>query len=146
MSDFQNHKPFNGWIANIRFINSERSDVVIVEEPPLKGEPSSWQKLLNRVRNGEVNITGLRMQRHGLTFNALPAKSCSGYFQAYEARKKFFRSMGPGGQLEKVFQGVGSIVDDKVYIVWVNIDPKSQPYIYTDIRDLKELQIHTTMG
>lgn len=145
MSDFQ-QRPFNGWIANVRFVNSDRSDIVVVEEPPVKGEMSSWQKLLDKVRNGEVNITGLRMQRHGLTFNALPVKLCSGYFQAYEARKKFFRSMGPGGEPGQVFQGVGSIVGDKVYIVWVNINPKSPPYIYTDIRDLKESQIHTTMS
>lgn len=143
MNDFQ-QRPFSGWIANVRFADSERNDLVIVEEPPVKGEMSSWQKLLDKVRNGEVSLTGLRMQRHGLTFNALPVKSCDGYFQAYEARKKFFRSMGPGGEPGHVFQGIGSIVGDKVYVVWVNIDPKSPPYIYTDIRDLKESQIHTT--
>lgn len=139
-----NEQPFKGWMANVKYSSGE--DKVIFETPPLEGEKTAWQKLLDRVRSGEVKITGLRIQVHGLTFHALPVKQCDGFFMAYEVRKKFFASMGERGEPEKRFQGVGSVVDDKVFIVWVNIDPQSLPFIYTDVRGLKESIIHTTLS
>jgi len=143
MIDF--NQTHNGWIANI-VLTKTGEDGIVFETPPIEGEKSSWQKLLDGVRSGEVTITGLRMQRHRLTFHSLPVKQCEGYFMAYEVRKKFFRSMGEQGEPEQLFQGVGSIVGDQVYIVWVNINPQSPPYIYTDVRSLEESKIHTTMS
>lgn len=138
MNDFS--VAHNGWVANAL------PDQTFLEKPPREGKKSSWQQLLDLVRTGEVVLTGLRMQRHGLTFHTLPVKQCDGYFQAYEVRKKFYGSMGKHGQPEQVFQGVGSVVGDQVFITWVNISPRSYPFIYQDVRSLKESILHTTMS
>jgi len=120
---------FEGWLANL-------SDGTTVHEtPPVPGERTSWQKLLKHCKDNGVEITRLRLFRSGVWVIALPEKGCEGYFQAYEASRSWFSN-----QLGNK-QGIGSVVGDKVYIVWVSTDGQ----VYQDVRTLESMRIHTTL-
>jgi hypothetical protein len=124
-----------GWVANLS--NGE----TIIEGKPQPGERTPWQALLQHCRDNSLQITGLRLNVRDVTVNTMPIKMCDGYFQAYEAERILWRGVS------KVKQGVGSIIEDSVYITWVDIDSPngSMNYVHQDIRPLSEVKIHTTL-
>jgi len=121
--------PFRGWIATL----SDGSTAF--EKAPVSGEPSSWQKFLSFIKERDLKITMLRLQRGGKTIHALPPKACSGYYQAYEFRKLVFR------QTEETRQGIGSVINGQVFIVWLD----DSGNVWTDVRPLEGERIHTTL-
>jgi hypothetical protein len=123
--------PFVGWIAVLS--NGE----AVKEEPPIPGEKTSWQKLIDRLYEEDLKMVGLQLRQLNVSVNALPPKACRGYYQAREARLAFYG----GADSYSNKQGVGSVVDDKVYIVWVD----SSGNIYSDVRPLHDEKIHTTL-
>jgi hypothetical protein len=128
---FQQSIPFIGWIASLS--NGE----VVREEPPIPGEKTSWQKLLDRLGAENLKMIGIRLQYLSTTVNALPPKACIGYYQAREQRLAFY-----GGQESSSNkQGVGSIVGDKVYITWVDTNGN----VWQDVRPLVDEKMHSTM-
>ncbi len=122
-------QPFQGWIASL-----SNGDTVW-ETPPVPGEKSSWQKLIDRLGRENLKVTGLRVQRGGVTVCALPPKQCDGYYQAYELRKIMFR-----GQSQHR-QACGSVVNDQVFIFWIDEGGN----LWQDIRPLESERPHTTL-
>lgn len=118
-----------GWTATLS--NGENA----WEQPPVPGERTSWQKLIDRLHKENLKITSLRVQRNGVTLHALSSKLCDGYFQAYESRIAVYS----GATL--LLQGCGSVIGDKIYIIW--IDENSN--IHSDIRPFLENKVHTTL-
>lgn len=123
------------WIANLS------TGETVVEQAPRPGEATSWQRLLKRCRDEGISITGLRLHVNGVTVEAMPTKVCRGYFQAYQAMRMMF-----GGN-SKLRQGIGSIVDDSVYITWVDLEQEknNMNYVHQEVRPLSEVKIHTTV-
>jgi hypothetical protein len=127
-----NTTAFQGWIANL-------SDGTTAQEaPPRPGLPSAWQVLLSVLRdsNPRLSIVRLRLFRAGLQFVTLPEKQADGYFQAYESSKALFSGEN------NLRQGIGSVIGDKIYIVWIS----NEGSVYQDIRPLLENKIHTTLA
>lgn len=127
-----NISSFRGWIANLS------NGTTAQEAPPRPGERTSWQLLLSVLRdsNPKLSIVRLRLFRAGLQLVTLPEKQVDGYFHAYESTKSLF-----GGQ-DGLKQGIGSVVGDKIYIIWISNDG----FIYQDIRPLSENKTHTTLA
>ena len=123
------------WIANL----SDGSTVV--EGKALAGQRTPWQQLLQHCRDNDLKITGMRLSVNNVTVSALPPKMCDGYFQAYEVMRIWFRDQ------TKHRQGIGSVVGDQVYIVWVDLNQEANNmnYVYSEIRPLSEVKIHTTI-
>lgn len=123
------------WKANLS--NGE----ALVEGKVLSGERTPWQKLLNHCKVNDLKLTGLQLEVGDIVVTAMPHKMCDGYFHAYEALRIMFR--------DQVIhrQGVGSIIGDKVYITWIdlNMSPDGKYNIHHDIRPLSEVKIHTTV-
>jgi len=118
------------WIASLS------SGETIFEAEPAPGDISTWQKLLQRLRedNNGLKITQLRLQHRGRTIVAMP--KCDGYVACYEAQK----ILNTSGQI--VFQGIGSVIGDQVYMNWIN----ESGTIWQDVRPLKGLKIHSTLS
>lgn len=127
---------YGGWIAQL----SDGS--TIVESEPVPGERTPWQLLLQRCRESELKITGMRLQFGNVTVMAMPYKECDGYYQAIEVHRKNFISNNP---IEVRRQGVGSVVGDSVYITWVEIKD-GQLITRSDVRPLEGSLIHTTLS
>jgi len=123
--------PFIGWMAALS--NGELAK----EQPPIPGEKTSWQKLLDRLTAEDLKIVGLCIRYLNTTVNALPPKACDGYYQARDQAISLFRGNQPGS----IRQGVGSVVGDKVYIIWLD-DTGST---WADVRPLSSEKIHTTL-
>lgn len=122
---------FQGWIATL-----SNGDTAF-EGPPVAGEKSSWQKLLDRLDKDNLRITSLRVQRGGVTINALQKKECDGYFQAYESRMTLFQ----GKPQYAIKQAIGSVVGDKIFVIWID----EANNVYSDVRELQADKIHTTL-
>lgn len=121
---------FRGWAAKLS--NGE----IAYETPNNPGERSSWQKLLARLREESLHIVEFVLIRGNGLVSALPPKACSGYYQAYEVRKMVFQGV------ESRLQGIGSVVNDHVYILWVDENGN----ISQDVRPLEGERIHTTLS
>jgi len=142
-----------GWIASLN--NGETAFEREVE----LGAKTSWQQLIDRLKtekfpdkDGKINslkIVALRLQRWGITFNAMPHKSCDGYMAVHEVKEEFFASMGTAvGRSEKKYQGIGSVVEGQVYITWVQLeDPRltGSLHVYQEVRNIDTCKIHTTL-
>lgn len=124
--------PFIGWMAAL-------SNGETVKEQPVAtpGDRTSWQKLLDRLTAENLKIVGLCIRYLNTTVNALPPKACQGYYQARDQAITFFH----GTQSGSIRQGVGSVVGDKVYIIWLD-DTGS---VWADVRPLASEKIHTTL-
>ena len=129
----QESTPHQGWVATLN------SGEMAFEQPPIPGERTSWQKLLQHCRDttfmkpvyeivekkkvqvGEektqLKLTSLRLQRGELNIHAMPQKMCDGYFQAYQHRQKSLFRPELGSIMA---QGIGSIVGDQVFVIWIN--------------------------
>lgn len=118
-----------GWMAQLS------DGRTAYEAPPIEGKPSSWQALLQDTRSSGINITRLTLVRGGMKILALSPKECDGFFQAYEAHMFWSKK-------RMNFQGVGSVVGDKVFITWVNLETFE---IRQDVRPLDSCKIHTTI-
>jgi hypothetical protein len=121
-----------GWIASLK------SGETVFERPANRGELSAWQQLLQRCRAGD-EIVMLRLQRGGTTVMALPRRAkgsrtgSDGYFAGYEVRRS------NNGQGQVTVQGIGSVMDDLIYITWVN----DSGQVWQDVRSLDPLFVHT---
>src|SRR3990172_10021933 len=124
MSDFGD---LHGWVASLS--NGE----TVYEQSPIAEEPSSWQKLLQKLKSENLKITQMRLQHGKNTVIAFP--KADGYMQAYEIRKALFS--GKSAQ----YQGIGSVVGDLVFITWMNSTGES----WQDVRKLSEVDVHTTL-
>lgn len=120
---------FEGWTATL-----SNGDIAW-EQPPIAGEKSAWQKLLDRLDKEKLTITSLRIQRGRITLHALPQESCNGYYQAYE------QFMSSNNKLEYLRQGCGSVIGDKIFIQWIDENGN----VWSDIRPLQADKIHTTV-
>lgn len=129
MNMYPSQKPFRGWIASLS--NGE----TVWETPPVPGEKTAWQALLDRLTNENLKMTGLRVQRGGVTLHALPTKMCDGYYHAYELREIMWR----GGTEHR--QACGSVIGDKVFIFWIDDGGN----VWQDIRPLSTERIHSTL-
>lgn len=133
---------FQGWIAYLS------TGETIPETPNIAGDYSSWQKLLKRCRDDNIEIKRMSLVMRDVQLMSLPHKQCDGYFQAYEIRKNLFESTGNPTIEEIRSQGIGSIVGEQVFIQWINITPKEHVIacITSEIRTLKSCIIHTTLS
>lgn len=122
---------FSGWIANL----SDGSALPEGSSEP--GKPTPWRSLLNKLKSEALKLTGLRLQKNGITVHALPSKNCDGYYHAYEIHRIMYKNTN------RSFQGVGSVVDDYVFIAWVEDGTNN---VYLDVRTLEDSKIHTTLG
>lgn len=120
---------FNGWIASLS--NGETA----YEQPPVPGEKSSWQKLLDKLGAESLKITQLRLVSHGVTIICDHHRKIDGYCMAYEVFKVMFRGT------KSRMQGVGSIASDVVYMTWIDDNGD----VRQDIRPLSEMRVHTTL-
>lgn len=129
-----NESKFTGWIA---FLSN--GDVAH-EQPPVEGERSSWQKLLQRCEEEDIEIRRLSLVVNpaNIQIMSLPHKQRDGFYQAKEVRRHWFKDSDKAVTL--LFQGIGSIVDDKVFITWVSLNSKEHvdAYITHDVRPLDE--------
>ena len=133
---------FNGWIAGLS------DGRTVPQTEPVPGEQTPWQKLLTICRESDIEINRLSLIFNGVQIMSMTRKQCDGFFQGKEVRKEFFGSMGDGGKQEILFQGIGSIIGDQVFITWFTIQPKPElnAYISTTVRPLKSCIIHTTLS
>lgn len=122
---------FSGWIANLSNGDS------LAEGSSEIGKPTPWRQLLNMLKEKELKLTGLRLRKNGVIIHALPPKQCDGYFHAYEVHRIMWRDS------IRHLQGIGSVVDDQVFITWIE---ESTGHIYNDVRPLEGSKIHTTLG
>lgn len=120
---------FVGWMA--RLSNGE----MVKEEPPIPGEKSSWQKLLDRLGEEDLKMVALSIQYMSRTVNAMSYKECDGYYQATDQHLSLF------GEQQSLRRGVGSVIGDKVFIVWVD----NNGQVWADVRPLESEKIHTTL-
>ena len=123
------------WIANL----SDGS--TIVEQKKEEGGPTPWRRLLIHCKENNLQVTGLRLVVNNVTVNALPPKACDGYFQAYEVMKMIFKGTS------RHRQGIGSVVGDKVYIMWVDLNQENNNmnYVNSQVIDLEKVKTHTTV-
>lgn len=125
-----------GWVATLK------DGQAIAEGKTRPGELSSWQSLLKHCRDNDTYVVKLQLTINNVTVEALPNNMCSGYFQAYESSKIMFR--------DKVTnkQGIGSIVNNLVYITWIDLSASGNGmnYVHTEIRNLEEVKIHTIIN
>jgi len=132
--DIYNPYKHEGWIASLS------DGTTKYEGESVPGERTPWQQLLQACRDNDVSITGLRLQRGGVTVMAMPHKMCDGYFQAREAVKIMYKNVNI------IKYGIGSIIGDQIYVVWLELkSADGAPYIYSDIRPLAENRVHTTL-
>lgn len=133
---------FNGWIA---FLSDGSS---VPETKPVAGKRTPWQLLLQKCRDENIHINRMTLVFNNVQIMSINKKQCDGYFQAREIRKDFFRSMGLDGKKEVLFQGIGSVIGDLVFITWFTIHPKTNitAYISTEVRPLESCIIHTTLS
>ena len=124
-------KGFDGFLANLS------TGQTVPEGPIAPGERSAWRQLLDWLKESGEKITGLRLTKNGITIHALPPKQCDGYYHAYELQRLLFKGT------YRNLQGIGSVVDDKVFIAWIE---ESTGNIYLDVRTLEDSKIHTTLG
>lgn len=124
------------WIANVS------NGAVITEDeiPVVPNEPTPWMQLLARCQKEGLKITGLRLGVGPALANALPNKQCDGYWQGYETIK--FMISGA----ERLKQGIGSIVGDKVYITWMELGNNGLTYVWQEIRSLEECNKGNTLA
>jgi hypothetical protein len=106
-----------------------------MESRPVPGERTPWQQLISYLEKTNLKITSLKYVEGDWSVTAMPSKMCDGYYQAKEFRKMVFRDT------ETRLQGIGSIVGDKVYIIWID----EMRRITQDIRDLSSEYIHSTL-
>lgn len=118
-----------GWIASLS--NGE----TVFEQPPVAGEKSSWQKLLDRLTAENLKMTGLQLQGNGLTLVCDYHKKVQGYCMAYEVLQIMFRN------ITKKMQGVGTIQNDLVFMTWID----DNGTVKQEIRPLSEMKAHSTL-
>jgi hypothetical protein len=123
--------PHRGWIANLS------NGLTAFEGEARPGETSAWQQLLAHIKKEGLKITGMRLQKAGLTLHALPNKACDGYYQAYEVRMNLI------GEVRELRQGIGSVVSNKVIITWAD----DSGNVWQEIRDLDDGErVHSTLA
>lgn len=118
---------FQGWIASLS--NGE----TVHELPMLDGQLSPWQALLRRLREEDLQITMLRLQRAGATLIAIPG--ARGYLQCTEV----FKDLQTGAERSR--QGIGSVFGETVVMTWID----NSRNIWADLRPLKDLRVHSTL-
>lgn len=114
------------WIAKLS--NEEE----IKETPMVAGQKSAWQELLQYCKSNNLKIKSLVLETDGIVIEALPNQVA--YFYA----KEMMQSLYTNTIIEK--QGIGIVIDGKVYITWVN---SANTHITQDIRQLNKVRIHT---
>lgn len=128
-----NGKSHEGWVADLS------DGTTVFESVPIPGERTPWQQLLQYCRNQDIKVTGLHLQGGGVTINAMPQKMCDGYFQAREAVRILYAGK------TRHLQGIGSIVGDQIFTVWLEKLEDGSIFIRSDIRSLDSNRIHTTL-
>lgn len=115
-----------GWIASLS--NGE----TVYETNPIPNDLSPWRKLIERCKNEKIRVTALKIRRGDVVLSALPVKQCQGYYHAYEATKSLFTGK------ESLKQGIGAVVGDKVYIIWISTEGE----ITQEIRSVEVSMAH----
>lgn len=120
---------FRGWIASLS--NGETA----FELTEVAGEASSWQQLKKICDdNSDLYVTQIRLQLDSLTFVGIP--KADGYCQCWEQHRF---PMNPNKTI--VMRGIGSVLDDKVYLTWID----NSGNVKQEIRDYKSMDAHCIM-
>lgn len=118
---------FKGWIASLS--NGE----TVHETEWKEGEPSPWRLLLNRLKEENLTITQLRLQKGNTTVVAI--SKADGYAQAFEVHKAVITGK------TRTLQGIGSVIGDKVFMTWLN----DYNEVWQDVRPLDKMILHSTL-
>jgi hypothetical protein len=134
-----------GWVANLS------DGTTVYESPPVEGERTPWQQLLQRCREEwhaakkggketavPLRITGLSLQYGNVIVGAMPQKMCDGYFQAREIHSTIIT-----GRIAHR-HGIGSIVNEEVFITWVEFH-NGQLFIKSEVRTLDACKVHSSI-
>lgn len=120
---------FRGWIASLS--NGETA----FEGQELAGESSPWQQLVKKCKDEDIYVTQIRLQLDGLTFIGI--SDADGYCQCWEQQRSVMNPTKP----PVIMRGIGSVIDGKVYLTWVD----QSGNIRQDIRDYKSMDVHCIM-
>lgn len=120
---------FRGWIASLS--NGETA----FEGSEVPGEASPWQQLKKMCDESDLYVTQIRLQLDGLTFVGIP--KADGYCQCWEQHRSVLNPEKPA----TIMRGIGSVLDDKVYLTWVD----NSGNIKQEIRDYKSMDVHCIM-
>lgn len=129
-------QPHRGWLVNLS------DGALIMETPNIDGERTSWQKLLQVLRDTPtLKITGLRIQHHGITLTSVSHKEVDGFFQGRETWQSWADTRK--GELgNRQWQGIGVVVGDTIFCTWIDLDSAE---IRQSLRQLDADRIHTTL-
>lgn len=116
-----------GWVASLS--NGE----TVFETEPVDGEVSAWKKLQGRLKEEELKITQMRLQKGGVTVVGLPG--AEGYVQAYNLQKSLYSGK------EVTVQGIGSIISSLVFMNWMN----DTGQIWQAVYPLEDLKVHSSL-
>lgn len=123
------------WVASLS------SGETVREHMTPKGEPTAWQRLLSFCKETGVKITGVQIVEDGLYLTPVNKKSCDGFFNAYELQRRILPgASGPVPSGDRLYQGVGSVVGDRVFIQWLWLNPpdSSETHVHQEVRDLDD--------
>jgi len=115
-----------GWIASLS------TGETVLETPDVPGEKSAWQKLCAWCYENKVHLTQLRLQLGTVNLIGLSQKQAQGYCQLWSVQ----RNLITGQQL--LSRGLGSVVGDQVYIIWVAQDGQTS----LEIVPLPDMRMH----
>jgi hypothetical protein len=93
--------------------------------------PTAWNRLKQYVKQNELQITNLRLEFAGQQAKLLPYRDengdpqLKGYWQVKKMRKFVFQ----GGQIERIWRGIGYLTGNKLCITWITQDGKIVPEI-----------------
>lgn len=125
----------------MRWVAELNNKATVMELPPVPGEKTSWQHLLDILEETGVEIMTLRLEGDDFKITSIPM--CDGYFQAGETFRSFLENK------ERHWRGIGSVIRDKVYITWVELDEpgftEEKVRIHQEVRELETCRIHTTL-
>jgi len=110
------------------------SGETVHEENPIPGEPTSWQKLISRLDEEHLTMTGLELNHNGRS--VLCPSNAEGYFQAREKVEDALHHINL-----RNYRGVGIVEGDTVRITW--IDDAAQ--FTEEVRPLASMKMHTTL-
>lgn len=121
---------FRGWIASLS------DGQTAFEGQEVAGEASPWQQLKKICdERDDLHVTQIRLQIDGITLIGVP--KADGYCQCWEQHRF---PMNPNKII--VLRGIGSVLDDKVYLTWIDTHSGN---IKQEVRDYKSMDVHCIM-
>lgn len=105
-------------------------------EADQNGGDSPWQSLLHFLQDHpDISITQMRLQHNDITAVSIP--NSQGYVQC---GRMIASGVVSGNPVAKYFRGIGAIIGNAVFMIWVSEDDKS--LVYQSIESLEGLSLH----